>query len=768
MTGVLRGIVVLCFGLAAAQAGEAVLGAGAWSLSTFRSGIRSTLPASDAITGRAPITLSFPGEAYAQRDMPALPARATAIIVRETIPAGLPRPVRQTLCLSDKDGLWFQAAPQSTVIEGDSCIVTFAIDPASAVYPVAHFGAWDAYQMQGMVKLGLKLESDEGFTGTLTVESVSVVTAASDWLRPSIRNLAFADEHPRTFAELSLSFALEGCDDCNPFDRDELDIEVMWKSEAGEARTVAAFFSQDYVRRSGDGPSSLSPLGRSGWCSRYTPFTPGVHEWRIRITKRGQVTETAPHAITVAAGEPRGFVGVSRANGKYFESIDGSFFLPIGQNIHAAHDLRGKQMTGVDTAPPADGLAVYEDYFRKMSANGENSVVIWMCNWWVSLEWSRAWKGYRGLGHYNLENAWKMDRLFELAERHGIHIVLAIDNHGMYSQFIDQEWGDSPYSAQNGGPCRTAEDFFTDPAAFAAYQNKLRYIYSRWGAKRNLLAVLLISEVTFVGRSWKFHRSEAFHQWFDKTVAYIHQLDSYGRPVAIQYASDHRFVDDHIARHPSLDIVCANAYRDGAGICDLLISGDEQMGHLGKPYLCIEFGGTSTGSTAPRLGADLHSGLWTNALVGASSLPFLWWTDFIDHFDRYHEFRAIAAYMQGEDLRIPFTWKRMEVSGADGNPDRSLAALVRGTGRKALNAWIYDRVRAEIMPLYSDSPSHRGAALRFAAEDLEPGLYRIEWWSTRDGKVMEHHTRRLDGDGLELPIPQFTSDIALKIRRIDG
>src|SRR5258708_15228145 len=53
--------------------------------------------------------------------------------------------------------------------------------------------------------------------------------------------------------------------------------------------------------------------------------------------------------------------------------------------------------------PPRSTLFPYTTLFR-------SSVVIWMCNWWVSLEWNSKWKGYGGLTDYNLANAWKLDQ----------------------------------------------------------------------------------------------------------------------------------------------------------------------------------------------------------------------------------------------------------------------------------------------------------------------------------------------------------------------
>jgi hypothetical protein len=45
------------------------------------------------------------------------------------------------------------------------------------------------------------------------------------------------------------------------------------------------------------------------------------------------------------------------------------------------------------------------------------------------------------------------------------------------------------------------------------------------------------------------------------------------------------------------------------------------------------------------------------------------------------------------------------------------------------------------------------------------GRYRIEWWHTRSGRVMNRERRDHENGTLRLNSPQFTEDIALKIVR---
>ena len=71
-------------------------------------------------------------------------------------------------------------------------------------------------------------------------------------------------------------------------------------------------------------------------------------------------------------------------------------------------------------------------------------------------------------------------------------------------------------------------------------------------------------------------------------------------------------------------------------------------------------------------------------------------------------------------------------------------------------AWIQDRK-------WSDTTASTDAV--FVINGLNPGIYNLEWWSTRSGIVASYNVEDAKGD-LHVQVPEFNKDIAVKIRRV--
>ena len=55
----------------------------------------------------------------------------------------------------------------------------------------------------------------------------------------------------------------------------------------------------------------------------------------------------------------------------------------------------------------------------------------------------------------------------------------------------------------------------------------------------------------------------------------------------------------------------------------------------------------------------------------------------------------------------------------------------------------------------------KGAAL--TVEGLKPGPYAVQWWDTREGKVVKQDVAKASGGPLKLAVPPFSRDIACKV-----
>ena len=181
---------------------------------------------------------------------------------------------------------------------------------------------------------------------------------------------------------------------------------------------------------------------------------------------------------------------------------------------------------------------------------------------------------------------------------------------------------------------------------------------------------------------------------------------------------------------------------------------------FGKPTFSAEFGGNWNGTTPARLHADLHAGLWSNAMTVAAGAPFIWWFDFVDRYQLYGEYRVLASFMQGEDRRGVAWQTSRPVVVTDGEESTDVAAICLAGTSKAY-VWVYDKLATEIMPAERFTPSHANVSCRIP--NLAPGRYVVEYWSMGTGKPMSSVVSGTDESGnLDLQLPPFGVDIAGK------
>ena len=74
---------------------------------------------------------------------------------------------------------------------------------------------------------------------------------------------------------------------------------------------------------------------------------------------------------------------------RYFSHSDGSFFFPVGHNIHSPTDARfDRQFPWAERR--AEGSAAYERLFPVMQEHGENITEVWMAAWSLGREFFPA------------------------------------------------------------------------------------------------------------------------------------------------------------------------------------------------------------------------------------------------------------------------------------------------------------------------------------------------------------------------------------------
>ncbi|MCZ7644323.1 MAG: hypothetical protein M5U26_03420 [Planctomycetota bacterium] len=399
----------------------------------------------------------------------------------------------------------------------------------------------------------------------------------------------------------------------------------------------------------------------------------------------------------------------SKKDPRWFEFDDGTFFYPLGHNVHSPVDLRCWEAVFHEPPPLSRGLNLYKDFFPKMQAAGENVGEVWMSSWWLGIEWTRRWRGYHGPGRYSLEHAWKLDRVLELARQHGIRVHLVLDNHGKLSEWCDWEWPTNPFNrtTEPGGLVDRPSEYFTNAACRQMHKRRMRYIAARWGSDSTVMGWELMSEMDLVGDGsstsrgpigravdGNLHRHPTTQAWITEMMQALKEYDPYGRPVTTHYARNFNGVDKQLAGTPLFDYIVCVGYRPTPGFANLALQTSENLTPHGKPFWVTEFGGEWNATSMPRLEADLHCGLWSSWMTNAAGSPLFWWYDFIDKKGLYDHYKAFSKYVQGEDRRgLETQTERVTFTRRSGG----LAGL-QCRWKEGAYVWIYDEAAMNELP----------------------------------------------------------------------
>jgi hypothetical protein len=711
-------------------------------------------------------------------------------------PEEAPQRIKLLFYLKDKDGLYYQYLYPDKLKLGHWQTVSVDLSSDSVdLVPEGHLGRWNRLVASHINVMGVKFVSAEKYGGPVYLDNVERVRRA-----PAEQALKILDFQPgparvEVFAKYEVSFRLSR-EFVNPFDPDEVRVDASFRSEAsGRVFKVPGFYYQDYARRKEKGQKdlflledatkgiskeilvekqeALVPVGTPCWRVRFCPVEAGAHSYYLSIVSGRESLKTRARRFTAVPSARRGFVRVCKTDPRYFEYDNGEFYYPIGHNVRSPFDERWWAVVlGLNELPPDRGTFAYDDILRKMQQNGENFVEIWMASWWLAIEWTKEWRGYHGLTNYNLENAWKLDYVLGLANQHDLYVHLVFDNHGKASAWCDPEWDDNPYNSANGGPVdsQSVEDYFDNPDAKNLYRKTLRYIVARWAYEPRILGWELWSELDLTGENYQFLNHPVKAEWHQDIARYLKEIDPYRHLITSHFSTDHSRIDPGVATLPDIDYVVVDAYRDKGSVVPLVLTTYEVAGQYGKPCFVTEFGGspwaTSASEVIPRLKADLHAGLWSTFMTPTAATPLLWWFEFIDHQDQYFRFKPLANFAKGEDRRNKDLQPRRAIVVAR-QPYLLYLDVLTLKNREMAYAWVYDRRAMEEWPEEGRETTFQDVNIQIP--ELSPGKYAFEVWDTRAGTVIETGSAETTGAGwaalLTIPLPQFTIDCALKVKK---
>lgn len=420
----------------------------------------------------------------------------------------------------------------------------------------------------------------------------------------------------------------------NPFDPEAIRVDATFTSPSGVVTTVPAFWFQEYRRDLVDGAEVLVPVGKPEWRIRFTPTETGSYALMVAVALNGAPAENRGSLrFDVGAPKPevsRGWVR-TRPDHRYFETSDGKPLRLVGENVCWA---------------VSRGLSDFEGWFSSMQQSGQNFARLWCSPWWIPLEHRP-----NTLNRYALDAAWQLDRLFELAEQHGIFLLLAFDHHGMF-QVENQNWGGSnnfwktnPYNQLLGGPCATPNDFFTDAKAQALYQKRLRYLIARYGYSPHLLAWQFFNEIDNVYAPRQSLKGPDVAAWHGVMGKWLHAHDPYHHLVttSLTGGSDR----PEIWTLPEMDFAVYHSYADPSPAKTIAAVSDDFIQRYQKPVMVGEFGVSARDwaiASDPHL-RGFRQAIWGSALSGTVGTAMSWWWEEIHADSAYPLYQSLSKIL---------------------------------------------------------------------------------------------------------------------------
>jgi hypothetical protein len=714
-----------------------------------------TLPAVDGTIHS--VTLKSPLTTLLRLTKPAnIPVGTLRAVIE--VPADAPTDLGVGVFVVDQHGRWFQGLRPGTLAAGVQAI-EFTLTGPGALQAMGDRGQWTTATAEQGAGTGLFFWSAQTSNAMLKVSEITFAPPTSPAVITPHLTALRTDDSATTGQRWSLSVRPRPFPG-NPFDPTRFRLDAIITLPDGSQTRIPGFLDQAMTNGDRGDHEIVRPSTAETFAVRFRPRQPGRHTIRLEARWGGDkgtlVTLDLPPLI-VGGTAWDDYVRVDSKDPRFF-NVGGKFWWARGPNLRSVYDTRASDRLGTVLTPDRGTLA-YEAYLRRLAAHGVNAVEIWLSSWNMALEWRADWPGFYGQGRYNLENAWRLDRVLDLAQELGIRVNLVINNHGQATRGNDAEWDSNPYSRNRGGQLDDPEDFFTNREALIGQEQLRRYLIARYADHPAILGWKLWTEINLTDGN------SSLLTWHENATTLLRGMDSYGHPVTTHWSSDYRKVDHTIAGLPGIDFVCIDAYHREDMLADLIWRStwdpdrSRSLAPIGKPVLTTEFGGSSQGCSEQQMRAEHASGPFAGLVSGHAGSPMLWWFEWLDQGKQFAPYRSISAFIAGEDLRSPDG--RSVVLKASSSVGQLWARAWSRPGR--MLGYLLDREwgRSGEAPI-----THAEVALDIGS-NVTAGQMRVEWWDADAGALLQSITIDHAGGPLRLKPPTFLRHIAFKVIRLE-
>ncbi|MFO7898246.1 MAG: DUF5060 domain-containing protein, partial [Planctomycetota bacterium] len=400
----------------------------------------------------------------------------------------IPRqPLRLLVSLVAWNGWWYQSAELLSIAGDHAHTVELDLGHLSNDWvPRGHLRAWDGYVRQRVRSVRIAVFSPEPYEGRLHIEDVTLGPGDGNG-EPFLYDAAVVTDAPAAGEPATVSFRLSRVYP-NPFEQGLVSVSLV---AGGRRATVPAYFYQAY--READ-RGRLTPVGASAWRANLIAPEPGTYRWVVHAAGDDGPVELGAGRLVV--GEPSGSTPEIPAPD-----------LTKRTPFVLARRVRPKEPVFLLQTEGKPGWTLQAE------AEAERAGLVEA--WRVPLEWTDAWGGYQGLARYNLENAWRFDRLLAAAEEAGVELPLALNSEEPFQIAFNKmerelgrgrtfNWFSNPLrsgadpgsGADEGGAKERLERLLVPSEYFANQPVELTS-----GEKRTVLE-LFEQQVSYIGARW--------------------------------------------------------------------------------------------------------------------------------------------------------------------------------------------------------------------------------------------------------------------------
>ncbi len=506
---------------------------------------------------------------------------------------------------------------------------------------------------------------------------LALMLSADVSANPSISSVS-APSSVGLYDKYEVAFSMTGFY-TNPYDPDEINVLVDFRSPTGKQYTQYAFYYQGYTKTdagTATSPESLDQSGSQGWRIRFACNETGIWTFRLNAADGNGHTyypsPTATVSFICAPAANKGFIRVG--NARYLKYDDSTPFIPVGNSNPWYRRLVWREAEEY-------GTNELKDQMDLMSGQGINffRFEINILEGLNLIGWDFTnQKNY--CKYYNQRDAWQLDWLIDYAKMKGMYLLLAVFAHSYlgddgnftyvapsgspgypytktvsntdvfaysigawskyhpYNSYI--ELGKEPAAPDSKGTCTSPYDFYSQTAAIDLQKKLLRYIIARWGWSSNLLGYELMDEAdrldamnqntanpNYVAPPATLDCSIAL--WHRTMASYLRSTDPFKHLITTAYASMNHPTAFEV--YPLMDFTQAHHYtnylkKDWPGEFQDHLSGDAQIySQLGKPFMIGEFGYVvDMPANDPKM-YELHNTLWATLFNGSMG-PASFWT----------------------------------------------------------------------------------------------------------------------------------------------